>query len=143
MGIEDPRRIEVAAALIFRCGRLLIARRPPGVHLAGYWEFPGGKIESGESPEACLRREIQEELGSEIQVQELWHHVRHQEDYRVLDIRFFRCLWIRHEPRPIGCSELTWIRREQLGHYEFPPADMELIALLTRDHDCWNNFGAQ
>ena len=65
--------IEVTAAIIIKSGRVLIGRRRPGKHLAGYWEFPGGKMESGETPESCLKREIFEEMGLEIEVKTAFH----------------------------------------------------------------------
>ena len=119
--------VEVAAAILRREGRLLLARRPPGSHLAGLWEFPGGKRDAGESYEECLRRELREELGIEVAVGPVRCEVRHAYPDPVVEIRFFECALLSGEPRPIGCSELRWVAPEELRHYELPPADATLV----------------
>lgn len=130
--------IEVAAGLIFRRGRLLIARRRPGDHLGGLWEFPGGKREPGESLPEALRRELREELGVEVDVGELIASVRHDYAEWSVDLRFYRCEIRVGEPRPIGCAELAWIGSEQLQSYEFPPADQQILDLLRRSPELWS-----
>ena len=123
--------VEVVAAVIERDGKILITRRPAGTHLAGLWEFPGGKPERGESPEEALRREIREELGADASVGERldtidWHYP----DKRVR-LLFFRCL-LREEPRPLEGQEMAWVLPADLGRYEFPAADAALIERLSR-----------
>ena len=83
--------VKVAAGLICHEGRYLIARRNPGVHLAGFWEFPGGKCESGETLEACLRRELFEELGIRIDVPIPFQAVRHEYAEKIVELHFFHC----------------------------------------------------
>ena len=83
--------VEVAAGLVYREGRYLIARRNPGVHLAGFWEFPGGKCEPGETLEACLRRELFEELGIRIGVPIPFQIIRHEYAEKTVELHFFRC----------------------------------------------------
>lgn len=121
------RPLEVAAALIVRDGKVLIARRPEGAHLASLWEFPGGKVEPGESAAAALRREIAEELGTEVEVLAEWRAVRHRYPDREVWLRFFLCRLTGPEPRPIGCSDLAWAGAGDLARYEFPPADREVL----------------
>ena len=129
--------IEVAAGLIFRGGRLLITQRPPGGHLAGLWEFPGGKREVGESFQDCLRRELREELGIEVEVGKLVESITHQYPDKAVHLRFFRCTWVAHEPRPLGCAALAWIGRGELGCYEFPAADARLLVTLREVEGLW------
>jgi mutator protein MutT len=125
--------VEVAAGLVFRDGKLLITQRLPEAHLGGLWEFPGGKLEVGESFEQCLRRELAEELGIEAQVHELVEELTHHYTERSVHLKFFRCRWLRHEPRPILCHDLAWISPAQLSDYKFPAADARLLAKLSAD----------
>lgn len=129
--------IEVAAGLVFRAQRLLITQRQPGAHLGGLWEFPGGKREPGETYEGCLARELREELGIEVEVQELIEEIKHQYPEKTVQLRFFRCAWREHEPRALGCAALTWITAEQLSDYPFPPADARLLQRLQQHSDWW------
>ena len=129
--------IEVAAGLVFRGGRLLITQRPAGGHLAGLWEFPGGKREAGESFEDCLRRELREELGIEVEVGANIESLTHDYPEKSVHLRFFACTWLRHEPQPLGCSALVWIRRNELAAYEFPAADARLLSRLNEESSLW------
>jgi mutator protein MutT len=129
--------IEVAAGLVFRAGRLLITQRPPGGHLAGLWEFPGGKREADESFADCLRRELREELGIEVEIGEMVESITHQYPGKTVHLRFFRCQWVQNEPQPLGCSALAWIGRDELDRYEFPAADARLLATLRQADKLW------
>jgi mutator protein MutT len=129
----DPRPIEVAAGLVFRDGKLLITRRLPEAHLGGLWEFPGGKREASESFEDCLRRELAEELGIEVQVHELVEELTHHYPDRSVHLKFFRCRWLRHEPRAILCHDWAWIGPAQLADYPFPAADARLLEKLRAE----------
>jgi 8-oxo-dGTP diphosphatase len=120
----------VTAAVIERDGRLLVTRRLEGSHLAGFWEFPGGKCEAGETPEACLARELLEELGTAAAVHEEIYRTTYTYKDRALDLRFFRCA-VDTEPRPLLGQEVRWVARRDLLLLEFPPADAELVALLA------------
>lgn len=125
-----PPALEVSAALIFRNGRLLITQRPAGGHLAGLWEFPGGKREPDETWEDCLRREIREELACEIEVGEIFEEVRHDYPEKSVHLRFFTGRLLSGEPQPVGCAALAWVMRGELGRFEFPPADAALLERL-------------
>lgn len=129
--------IEVAAGLVFRDGKVLITRRLPEAHLGGLWEFPGGKREEGETFEQCLVRELAEEVGIEIQVHELVESMTHQYPGRRVHLKFFRCRWLCHEPRPILCHDLSWVAGEELSQYAFPGADTRLLETLRRN---WRKF---
>ena len=121
-----PERIVVVAAVIERDGRFLIARRLKGTHLAGYWEFPGGKVHDGETQEDALQREISEELNTGIsKVRKIFHTV-HPYLERVVELHFYRCE-LTSEPEPMLGQDIRWIAREEFAALEFPPADAELI----------------
>jgi mutator protein MutT len=122
--------IDVAAALIFRDGRLLISQRGAKAHLGGLWEFPGGKREANETFEHCLVREIQEELGIEISAGELFEEITHAYGEKTVRLKFFICKLIRGEPQPIGCTAFSWIGKSELGDFEFPAADAQLLDKL-------------
>jgi 8-oxo-dGTP diphosphatase len=134
--------IEVAAGLVFRGGKLLITQRPPASHLGGLWEFPGGKCEAGESFEQCLRRELTEELGIEVQVHELVEDLTHDYPERSVHLKFYRCRWFRHEPRAILCHDWAWIGPAQLRDYRFPAADARLLEKLRSDWRQLSEFPA-
>jgi mutator protein MutT len=134
--------IEVAAGLVFRGGKVLITQRPPGSHLGGMWEFPGGKRERGESFEQCLRRELAEELGIEVQVHELVEEIIHHYPDRSVHLKFYRCRWLRHEPQAILCHDWKWIGPEQLADYPFPAADARLLEKLRLNWGRLSEFPA-
>lgn len=125
--------IEVAAALIVRDGRYLLTRRRRGTHLAGLWEFPGGKRQGGESLEACLKRELREELGIEVAVSEQVHEVEHVYPTRKVRLHFFRCAITSGDPRGVEGQEVRWVGPGEFGAYAFPPADAAVLRLLTGD----------
>lgn len=120
----------VTAGLLWRDGKLLITRRPQGSHLAGYWEFPGGKQERGETLEACLRREIMEELGVEVKVERRLLQVDHDYEMKSISLHLFQCSRLRGEPRPIGCDDLKWVDPQDLDRYRLPPPDVEILPFI-------------
>ena len=125
-----PRSILVAAAVIERDGRYLITRRQPGVHLAGHWEFPGGKCEPDETLHACLRRELREELNVDVTIGDVLLTTTHDYPERRVELHFVRC-GLEGEPAPQLGQEMRWTPREELNALEFPAADAELIRILT------------
>lgn len=122
--------IQVAAALIVREGRYLITQRRADVHLGGLWEFPGGKRESGESLEDCLRRELREELGIEISHPALFRVIRHDYPEKSVELHFFKCVIASGLPCPLGCEDLRWVAPEELDRFPLPPADQPLVEAL-------------
>jgi len=120
----------VVAAVIENTDRFLVTRRQPGVHLAGMWEFPGGKIDPGETHEQALRRELMEELGVEAVVGEHAHQTLHAYPDRTIELHFYKCD-IKGTPRPTLGQEIRWVPRDRLRSLGFPPADTELIDMLT------------
>ena len=126
---DTPPRVVVAAAVVRRDGAFLVTRRPRGVHLEGYWEFPGGKCEPGESHAACLQREIEEELGVGVQVGRRILEVSHEYPDRRVELHFFACE-LEGEPLALLGQEMRWVFEDQLASLRFPPADAELIEML-------------
>ncbi len=124
--------VEAAAGLIAREGRYLIARRKAGVHLAGLWEFPGGKREPDETLEECLKRELFEELSVTIDEPIPFQIIRHDYGERVVELHFFRCAIESGDPNPVDCAELRWVYPHELDRFEFPPADRPIIRSLQR-----------
>ena len=134
---HSPSVIEVSAGLIFRDGKLLITRRHADAHLGGLWEFPGGKREAGETFEDCLRRELREELGCEVEVRELIESLVHAYPTKTVRLQFYACRWLAGEPQPLGCADLRWITRKELDQYEFPAADARLLEHLRGATNLW------
>ena len=125
-------RVVVVAAVIEQNGRFLVAKRLEGTHLAGCWEFPGGKVHDGETPEAALAREIAEELGCEIlDLREIFN-TAHNYPERTVELSFYRGELVGAPQAALG-QELRWITRDEFGSLEFPPADAELISGLIHD----------
>lgn len=123
--------IVVAAAIVERDEAFLVTRRQPGVHLAGHWEFPGGKCVIGETLENCLARELREELDVGAVVGAEVFTTSHDYPDRRVELHFFRCELFGH-PTPQQGQELAWVRRDELRALPFPPADVELIERLIR-----------
>ena len=122
--------IVVTAAVIERNGAFLVARRQKGVHLEGYWEFPGGKCAPGESLSACMIRELREELDVDARPGEEIFTTSHDYAGRSVELHFLRCELLGAPAAQQG-QELRWVAREELGTLQFPPADAELIRILT------------
>jgi 8-oxo-dGTP diphosphatase len=128
-----PSPIVVVAAVIERDDRFLLTRRLAGTHLAGLWEFPGGKCHASESLHAALERELREELDVDVSIGEQIFQIAHTYPERSVELHFYRCT-VQGTPRPLIGQEMRWVPREDLAALEFPPADRELIELLTRRH---------
>lgn len=122
----------VAAALIDADGRVLLQKRSAGRALAGLWEFPGGKVESGELPEAALVRELEEELGIAIDSAALQPacFASAPAGERHMLLLLYLCRAWTGEPRPLDAEALKWVRPDEMIAAEMPPADQPLIALL-------------
>jgi 8-oxo-dGTP diphosphatase len=128
---EAPLVITVIGALIERDGKILIARRKKGMQMERLWEFPGGKLEPGETPEECLRRELREELGVEADVGEFvgsgYHAARHGP---AIELHVYRAYTVSGDFSLVDHDEIRWVERADLVNYEFPEADTPVIAKL-------------
>lgn len=132
MSREAPRRLHVVGAAIVESGRVFLARRGPAMSMPGKWEFPGGKVEAGEAPEAALLREVAEELGVEIEVGSFLG--RGEADYAgrtiVLDVWLARR--VAGEPVSREHDAVGWFAAHELGALDWPEADLPLLAPLAR-----------
>jgi 8-oxo-dGTP diphosphatase len=122
--------IIVVAAIIERDDAFLLTLRPDGTHLAGHWEFPGGKVDAHENHAEALRREVFEELDAVVDVGELAHTVTHDYPEKIVQLFFYRCA-LRGEPKPMMGQQMRWVHRRELTELPFPEADRELINLLS------------
>jgi len=129
-----PTLTVVAAALVDGEGRILLQQRAPGRSMAGLWEFPGGKVEEGELPEAALVRELEEELGIAVEIRALLPAAFASADNegRHMLLLLYLCRQWRGEPRPLDAAALTWLRPDEMRALPMPPADEPLIPLLDR-----------
>ena len=128
----------MAAALIFHQGKLLITRRFAQAHQGGLWEFPGGKREPGETWEACVLREIREELGVEMAVGPLFESLTHEYPDKAVYLKFFTGTLLRGTPQALGCAACQWISQPELDQFEFPAADTQLLAKLKATPKLWS-----
>jgi mutator protein MutT len=122
--------VRVVAAIIRHAEQILITRRPDNVHLAGLWEFPGGKVEPDESLQSALRREIREELGVEIEVLDERFQIQHDYPNRSVELHFFEARILAGDPKPLDVADIRWVSPSDLDQFDFPEADRELISLL-------------
>jgi 8-oxo-dGTP diphosphatase len=121
--------IVVVAAVIERDGAFLLTLRPDGTHLAGRWEFPGGKVHHSETHVEALRREIFEELDALAHVGEMVHTVTHAYPEKTVELFFYRCD-LEGVPKPMIGQEIRWVNRAELASLPFPDADRDLIVQL-------------
>lgn len=126
------KQILVTAAVISENNLFLMAQRSEGDE-AGKWEFPGGKIGSGEEPRACLRRELREELGVDTEVGRVLDVVTVPQNNRHLILIFFKCSIVEGNPEPLQCRQIKWFHRKEVGLLDKPPADQIF----------WENFKKQ
>lgn len=122
--------VVVAAAVIRQQGRILLTRRMAGTHLAGMWEFPGGKLEEGEAPEAALVRECREECGIEIAVTDILDVAFHRYPKKDVLLLFYECTLVCGEVTHKEVAEHAWVLPSELDNYELPPPDARLVAKL-------------
>lgn len=130
--VDRPLLLVVAGALIDPEGRVLIAQRPEGKSLAGLWEFPGGKVEPGESLEAALVRELREELDVSVSAEALqpFAFASHAyEAFQLLMPLFLVTAWLG-KPKALEAQALAWVRPGEMDRYPMPPADVPLVARL-------------
>ncbi|MBN2498787.1 MAG: 8-oxo-dGTP diphosphatase MutT [Deltaproteobacteria bacterium] len=125
------RAVRVVAALIGRAdGAVLITQRRPQAFMPLKWEFPGGKVEPGESDQQALCRELAEELGIEIEVGELFMGLVHSYPDFDVDFNVYRCCIVGGKPRCLAVHDMKWVPIEDLEEHEFPPADQPTIERL-------------
>jgi 8-oxo-dGTP diphosphatase len=128
--MAERRTLEVVGAVIVRDGEILCARRGPGGETGGLWEFPGGKVEPGETPQQALRREIAEELGCTITVGDHLTTTTHEYAEVTIVLATYRCALVDGTPVPTEHTELTWLPPSELACLAWAPADVPAVGLL-------------
>lgn len=125
-----PHKLIGVAVIWNDQGQVLIDRRKPEGLLGGLWEFPGGKVEPGESFEDCIQREIKEELGIEIRVGEYLMTVDHAYTHFKVSLNVYHCYYVSGEPQPLECEEIRWVTVDELTQFPFPKANEKIMAVL-------------
>lgn len=128
--INQNMHIDVTAAVIVRDGLILLSLRRDDAHMGGLWEFPGGKREDGETLEACLQRELREELDILVETGECIDVIEHSYEDRNVKLFFITCKITGGSPQAIGCADFKWVRPADLAGYDFPEADEEFVKHL-------------
>lgn len=127
------KQINVVGAVVVRDGTILSAQRSPYMSLPGMWEFPGGKVEAGETPQQALRREMEEELLCTVEIGEHVETTSHEYDFGIVTLTTFYATLIANEPRLTEHSEIRWIPPQQLKSVEWAPADVPAVDRIMRD----------
>jgi len=125
--------VAVCAAVIEHQGKILLTRRPAGKKMGGFWEFPGGKIDPGESPHAALIREIREELDIRISVGPILETVYHQYHWGTVLILAYRCYWLDGTIRHLEVADHRWLVAKEFSAYPILPADQPILDRLLSD----------
>ncbi|HOW58111.1 MAG TPA: (deoxy)nucleoside triphosphate pyrophosphohydrolase [Candidatus Omnitrophota bacterium] len=124
----NPREtIDVGCAMIHKNGQILIAQRHLEDSFGGYWEFPGGKREEGETIEDCLKREVFEELGIRIHPERFWGQREHGTPERKIRLFFYFCRWEKGEPAALDCKDFKWVSQQNIRQYPLLPGDVEVL----------------
>ncbi|HHW00123.1 MAG TPA: 8-oxo-dGTP diphosphatase MutT [Clostridiaceae bacterium] len=124
----------VTAAIIINSGKVLIAQRAENQNQAGKWEFPGGKVEPGETPEECLKREIKEELGINIEVKDFFGESIYHYDTGAIKLIAYKAQWTDGEYKLTAHSQIKWVKPQELDNYDFAPADICFVERLKREN---------
>lgn len=125
--------IPVVAGILVRNGQIMISRRPAGAHMGMKWEFPGGKIEPGETPEAALSRELREETGAEAEAVRIYDAKLWAYPEKTVLLLFYVARLLSGEPRPLEGQALAWVSPDELGGYAFAPADEQIAQRLAQE----------
>ena len=131
MKFERHSIITVTAGILIKDHKVLIAKRPEGKHLAGFWEFPGGKTEAGESHEESLVREFREEFGVEIAILDSFHENVHAYQDKTVRLISFLVKHIRGDFVPVEHAEIRWVPFSQLTDFQLSPADIPVAEKLA------------
>ena len=124
--------VSVVAGIVIKDECILISQRPSGKHLQGMWEFPGGKVNPGETHQIALKRELKEELGFEAFVGPEFHYVDHQYSTKRVKLWFYLCGIENGAPRSLESNPFQWIQTGALDQFKFPPADCQLLEDLKK-----------
>jgi mutator protein MutT len=122
----------VGVGVVEKDGKVLITQRRFDDHLGGIWEFPGGKKSPQESDEACVERELKEELGISVKVGDHIETIRYAYPDRKLELRFYSCSLVAGDPKAVEVQDFRWVQPSELIYYQFPKADRDLVDRLAK-----------
>jgi len=128
--LQESRTLLVTAGVLRRRGQILVARRSPGRHLAGFWEFPGGKLEPGEAPEACLEREFMEEFGVHVKAGQFLLRSTHADPRQTVELLVYHLRHVRGRFTLLAHDALLWCPRHHLLDLQLAPADIPVASAL-------------
>lgn len=130
----------IAVGVIWKGDKILVTRRPSKGLLGGLWEFPGGKIEKGESPKECVVREIQEEVGLHVKAGNSVGVIRHAYTHFSIEMEGILCQYLKGKPKALGCDAWRWIRWDEISSLAFPKANHKLFPLLPKNKSFFKSF---
>lgn len=130
--MKSVNHIQVTAAIIERDGKILIAKRGKDDPLKDKWEFPGGKVEPDETPEECLQRELEEELGVVTEIGEFIFSRKHEYSHIAIDLLVYRAHHVSGQFAALDHAEIKWVAPRDLGKYDFPEADAPIVEMLMK-----------
>ena len=122
----------VGVGVVEKDGKVLITQRKYDDHLGGVWEFPGGKKRPEEGDEACVERELLEELGIQVKAHSHLETIRYAYPDRRLELRFYSCAWLTGEAKALEVQDFRWVAPSELIYYQFPKADRDLVDRLSK-----------
>ena len=125
------KQVEVAIAIIHQASWVLICQRRKNDTFADLWEFPGGKIEAGETPQECAVREVAEELGFSVKPTSSFPIIEHEYPDLAVRIHPYLCMVVDGHPRPLACQQMQWVQAERLADFPFPAANASLIEQIA------------
>jgi len=128
--IALPHKVIGVAIIWNQVGQILIDRRLPGGSSGGLWEFPGGKLEAGETIEECILREVAEELAIEIAINQHFRTIDHRSKDMRVTLHFYHCQYLSGTPQPLESEEIRWVTLAEMGQFTFPTANLEIIQSL-------------
>lgn len=128
--ISIPHKIIGVGVLWNAQKQILIDRRRPEGAMGGLWEFPGGKLEPGETVEECIKRELMEELGVEVEVGDRLITIEHEYAHLRVTLTVHHCHYLSGVPQPIECAEIRWVTLDEIEQYNFPAANVQIIAAI-------------
>lgn len=130
MSTPQKSRLQIAVGIVERNGKVLISKRKPDVNAGDLWEFPGGKVHEGESPEQAVVRELREELGIGVRVDRFYARVEHEYPDRRIELLAYLCVLEEGKPAPVQCAAFDWVPFTDLNRFSFPEANQTLIRRL-------------
>ncbi|MDJ0798558.1 MAG: 8-oxo-dGTP diphosphatase MutT [Calothrix sp. MO_167.B12] len=137
--VQLPHKVIGVAVIWNKQGKILIDRRRPEGLMGGLWEFPGGKIEPGETIEECIHREIREELGIQIEVGEHLLTIDHTYTHLRVSLTVHHCRYLQGIPQPLECDEVRWVNLDELDQFTFPQANTQIIHVIQKN-GVWKNI---